>query len=83
MKTKAKIKVYNAAYRAANKEKIKAACGICKETFSEKQPPHVDHCHISGKVRGLLCGNCNRGLGIFRDSLGILENAKEYLKENS
>lgn len=54
------------------------ACGICKEIFSKE--PHVDHCHKTGKVRGLLCGNCNRAMGLLKDSLEILESAKEYLR---
>lgn len=55
----------------------KNACGICKETFSK--PPHIDHCHKTGEVRGLLCGRCNVALGGFRDSPEILDRAKKYL----
>jgi hypothetical protein len=51
-------------------------CLICK---SEK-PLNIDHCHISGKVRGLLCASCNCGLGFFKDNINILNNAVEYLK---
>jgi hypothetical protein len=40
-------------------------CAICNDTMSD---PHVDHCHTIGRIRGLLCGNCNRMLGCARDS---------------
>lgn len=43
---------------------------------------HVDHCHTTGKVGGLLCYNCNDGLGRFKDSVETLEKAIAYLKEN-
>lgn len=56
----------------------KNACAICKETFSTT--PAVDHCHQTGEVRGLLCGRCNKGLGLFRDSIAFLKSAEEYLQ---
>ena len=40
----------------------------------------VDHCHTTGKVRGLLCNTCNRGLGLLKDSPELLQRALKYLK---
>jgi hypothetical protein len=52
-------------------------CLICK-TPSNKTL-QVDHCHKTGKVRGLLCGDCNRGIGLLKDSVNYLNNAIDYL----
>lgn len=53
------------------------ACAICGETPSKRL--HVDHCHETGRVRGLLCQACNVGLGFFRDDPGRLTRAVGYL----
>lgn len=57
--------------------KQKNRCGICREKFDKI--PHVDHCHKTRKVRGLLCAHCNQGLGHFRDSKKRLRCALKYL----
>lgn len=55
-------------------------CAICKtEINSSVQTLVVDHCHSTGKVRGLLCSKCNSGLGFFDDSINTLKNAIMYL----
>jgi len=48
-------------------------CGRVEDIF------HIDHCHKTGKVRGLLCGSCNRALGLFKDNPDNLKKAIEYL----
>lgn len=52
-------------------------CAICKRRQSGNL--HVDHCHRTNAVRSLLCFNCNDGLGRFKDSVALLERAREYL----
>ena len=57
-------------------------CAICK-TSNPKGPGnklHIDHCHETGKARGLLCSRCNIGIGKFKDSIQILGKVIEYLK---
>jgi len=51
-------------------------CPLCLEELKE---PHVDHDHSTGKVRALLCGNCNRGLGMFKENTEVLKRVIEYL----
>ena len=56
-----------------------AICGI-KDPGSRCRNFHVDHCHETGKVRGLLCHKCNRALGLFDDNIERLKSAANYLK---
>jgi len=63
-------------------EQQKGRCNICRRPPGEKSLA-VDHCHKTGKVRGLLCSRCNTSLGGFRDSERILLAAIQYLKRTS
>ncbi len=59
-------------------DKQNQLCAIC----GEKKDLHVDHNHASGMIRGLLCGDCNRALGLFSDSTDVLRKAILYLDGN-
>lgn len=57
-------------------------CAICPKKVSlDGKALSVDHCHTSGKIRGLLCSECNRGIGYFTDNPELLEAAAAYLKK--
>lgn len=53
-------------------------CPICNIELTD---PCIDHCHKTGKVRGILCRTCNLALGQFKDSREVLENAIKYLSD--
>jgi len=58
-------------------EAQRGCCKICgKDGYL-----YVDHCHAGGHVRGLLCPQCNSGLGMFKDSVENLSAAIRYLSE--
>lgn len=55
-------------------------CVICGNPPT-KGRLHIDHCHAGSGIRGLLCNNCNLGLGNFKDNPHLLLKAKIYLEE--
>ena len=50
-------------------------CAICKTADAKE----IDHCHTTGKVRGILCGPCNRGIGIFKENRTTIAAVLAYL----
>lgn len=70
-------------------EKQSNVCAICSQPETSIDGKNkktrylaVDHCHTTGKVRGLLCTRCNNALGGFMDNIGLLNNAISYLSES-
>lgn len=58
----------------------KGLCAICETPQdAAKRRFAIDHCHKSGKVRGILCSNCNSALGMFKDSIPMMKRAITYL----
>jgi hypothetical protein len=57
-----------------------AICNMHKDDYSKEFS--VDHCHITGKVRGLLCNNCNSGIGFFDEYEYVMKKAIQYLKKH-
>lgn len=71
--------VTSAAFEAL-KEAQGHKCAICRNLFAAStRKVHIDHDHNIGDVRGLLCSNCNTGLGLFRDNTENLNSAIAYL----
>ena len=66
---------YDAMFNAQN-----GRCAICDKTPQENgKRLTIDHCHKTGKVRGLLCYRCNTGLASFKDELRLVSEAVTYL----
>ncbi len=67
---------YNKKLREQN-----CCCAICgRDESMLRRRLAIDHCHDSGQVRGLLCDECNAGIGFFKDSVELLQKAIEYLE---
>ena len=56
-------------------------CQICKYDLTPGKNTHLDHCHTTGKIRGVLCSKCNTGIGQFNDSIALLKSAQNYLEK--
>lgn len=80
-----RLRRYGLSYRQYQDllEKQGGACALCRgawKGWATKEGPHVDHCHTTGRVRGLLCGDCNTAIGRFGDDPVLLRAAAAYLE---
>lgn len=86
-KEKAKIKAILTKYRLSQEEfkkilgKSGGKCEICYVSlYGLEYKLNIDHCHKTNKVRGILCRNCNLGIGFFEENKKVLSSAIKYLK---
>lgn len=63
---------------------VAAQCGLCAICSKSRgrRPLHVDHDHVTGKVRALLCYKCNSGIGNLNDDPNLMEKAAAYLRQH-
>ena len=64
-------------------ERQGGVCAICGKADWNGRGPVIDHDHVSGKVRGVICGHCNTALGMAFDNIPTLERMIEYLKRHA
>ncbi len=57
-----------------------SVCAICELPCPTGNRLAIDHCHITNRIRGLLCVRCNTAIGLLKDNVEILQRASEYLK---
>ncbi|TDH36319.1 hypothetical protein E2A64_10165 [Pseudohoeflea suaedae] len=77
---KKKYGITNSEYSELAKEQG-GKCKICTQYPVNDQPLHVDHCHKSGAVRGLLCSRCNQAIGLLCEDVSLFMAAAEYIKQ--
>jgi hypothetical protein len=68
--------LYNRLYELQN-----GCCAICSEPEEKFSWLCIDHDHDTGRIRGLLCPNCNRGIGLLKDNPEFLIKAASYIEE--
>lgn len=84
------LKLYGITLKEYNSILLKqnGTCGVCdaadsgvsRKNSNKREPLFVDHCHKTGKVRGLLCRLHNTALGIMKDDVNMIQKLLEYLK---
>ena len=60
----------------------KGLCAICGKAEAENKRLAVDHCHRTGKIRSLLCGKCNKAIGLLDDDPELMKQAIEYMRKH-
>ena len=86
-KLRIRLSKIKSVYKITDEEAMsllsKKQCEACLKTFTKKGDAHIDHCHKTGKVRGVLCFNCNASMGHLGDSLDRMNKLCAYLMKHS
>ena len=84
-----KMRKYGVSKEFLEELELLVHCPLCGDEFdtygNKRNYTHnkqIDHCHKTGKVRGIICRQCNLALGNARDNIQTLENMITYIKEN-
>lgn len=59
-----------------------SSCKLCSKLELDHFKLHIDHCHNTNKVRGLLCGKCNQGIGLLNHDAALIRKAALYCEES-
>ena len=74
--------VYEQMFNDQNESCLICKCKI-KLAGNKSVVAHVDHCHTTGKVRGLLCCYCNSVLGVYNEDTEVFQRAIDYLRKHN
>lgn len=75
-----RMRTYGLTRPQAEEMTNRKVCDICGSKFNGIRGQHIDHCHSTNLVRGVLCNLCNAGIGYFKDDVKRLESAIAYLQ---
>ena len=71
---------FDISFEYAKELRSKIECEICTLPFKDNRDQHIDHCHDTGSIRGVLCRSCNVMLGYAKNNTQVLKNGVKYLK---
>ena len=74
-----KMRKYGLSSTEYNKLMSKTNCDLCNREFDSSRNKHIDHCHTTNVVRGVLCRQCNLALGHVKDDVSLLRRMINYI----
>jgi hypothetical protein len=74
-----KMRKYGLSSKEYNELMSKTNCDLCDREFDSSKNKHIDHCHTTNVVRGVLCRQCNLALGHVKDDISLLRRMINYI----